>query len=82
MRNNGIIVNDVPLQHLNPDDRHVHCHSIISEDPELHIPLSLEGTMSGFTVRKPTLEELEDVDPHNVTHVHMTSSELWDPQSN
>ena len=81
MRNQGLIVNEVPLQHLPPDQRSTQSHSIIHEDPPLHIPLSLNGTMSGFTVRKPTMEEVHDVDQERVTHIHMTSHAIWEPSA-
>ena len=35
--------------------------------------------MSGFTVRKPTPEEIHDVSQAKVTHVHMTSDAVWEP---
>jgi hypothetical protein len=44
----------VPLQHMPVEERVQHSHSIINEDSSLHIPLTLQGTMSGFNVRKPT----------------------------
>jgi hypothetical protein len=57
LRNHGLVVNDVPLQHLPPHKRTVDSHSIISNDGKLTIPLELKGTMSGFTIRTPTLRE-------------------------
>ena len=81
LRNQGIIVNEVPLQHIEPEKRDPQCHSIISEDPPMHIPLTLNGVMSGFTVRMPTWDEVRDVEQHNVFHVHMTASEEWTPHT-
>ena len=79
LREQGIIVNDTPLQHLPDGDRLPESHSITSEDPPMHIPLSLQGTMSGFTVRVPTWEEINDLENPKLFHVHMTSSQPWDP---
>ena len=42
--------------------------------------MTLQGTMSGFTVRKPTLEELTDPTKGAII-VHMTSDVQWDPKS-
>ena len=41
LRNQGLQVNDTLLQHLDPQQRKHGCHSIIAEDPHLHIPMSL-----------------------------------------
>ena len=79
MRCQDIIVNEVPLQDLQPGQRTKHSHSIISEDPDLHIPLSLKGTMSGFNVRAPTWDEVNDDD--KAIKVHMTSHAVWEPHN-
>ena len=79
MRQQGITVNDVPLQQLPPEARRLDCHSILHPESGLHIPLELNGIMSGFVVRVPTWDEIQDVEQHNVTHVHMTSSDPWVP---
>ena len=81
MRAQGIIVNDVPLQHLPQEQRTLQSHSIISEDPPLHIPLTLRGTMSGFTIRMPTWREIRDTATQNVTVIHMTNAAPWDPHA-
>ena len=77
MRLQGIIVNDIPLQMLQPQDRTLQQHSLLVEDPQLHIPLSLRGIMSGFVIRTPTWDEMNDP---NVLKVHMTSDQAWEPQ--
>ena len=77
MRFQGITVNDIPLQMLQPEDRTPQQHSIIYDDPQLHIPLSLRGIMSGFVVRTPTWDEVNDP---NTLKVHMTSDQEWQPQ--
>ena len=50
-RDNGIIVNDVPLQQLSASERNHYSHSIIfpahGDVPELIVPLDLNGVMSG-----------------------------------
>ena len=60
LRHQGIVVNDVPLFQLPAEQRSLESHSVISKEDGLHIPLSLEGTMSGFTVRKPTTAEIQE----------------------
>ena len=77
MRNQVIVVNELPLQQLSPGERNQFSHSIIEEETGLHIPLTLEGTMSGFTARTPTWEEA--MDASEGTHVHMTSHDRWRP---
>ena len=81
MRNQGVVVNETPLHQLPVDQRTSDSHSIICPEvePTLHIPMVLDGVMSGFTVRKPTWEEVTNTDLSNIHHVHMTSSQPWDP---
>ena len=81
LRHQGIVVNDVPLFQLPEDQRSMESHSVISREEGLHIPLTLEGTMSGFTVRKPTTAEIQDADQDRVVFVHMTSDMVWQPHS-
>jgi hypothetical protein len=69
-RSFGITVNDVPLQHLEPDERSTTQHSIQVGD--LHIPLELKGVMLGFVSRKPTPLEVTDKSGANGIHVWMT----------
>ena len=76
MRHQGIIINETPLQQLPYDKRDSASHSIISTDPEFQIPLVLNGVMSGFDVRKPNWDEVNDP---NVLLIHMTSTEEWEP---
>ena len=79
LRAHGIIINEIPLIHIDPNHRQPDCHSILVDDPKLQIPLSLRGTMSGFTTRIPTTEEIEDTEQMNCFHVHMTSEAPWEP---
>lgn len=77
MRDYQVVVHDTPLTYMLPDQRSPELHSILVNDPALHIPLQLKGTTSCFPVRKPTLEEVQsDID---CIHVHMTSDSPWDP---
>ena len=79
LRENGVIVNEIPLIHTDPANRHPESHSILVEDPLLQIPLSLRGTMSGFTTRIPSQEEIDDLHGTICHHVHMTAEAHWDP---
>ena len=82
LRNYGIKINETPLMHLNPDQRTPEMHSILVDDPLLHIPLTFEGgMMSGFTSRMPTDEEIQDYDQNFTTHIVMTSPTDWQPWS-
>ena len=83
MRSHGIIVNDTPLHLLPEADRKPESHSILTNDTDtsLHIPLTLKGVMSGFDVRTPTWEEINNKDLPTVTHVEMTSPTQWNPEA-
>ena len=81
VRAQGIVVNDVPLSLLPTEQQTKDSHSIISEEDGLHIPLQLQGTMSGFIVRKPTEEEIHNPNPEKVVFVHMTSDKEWQPHA-
>ena len=80
MRNQGVIVNEKSLQQTAAEDRTKFSHSVVEEESGLHIPLTLQGTMSGFTARMPTMEEV--LDESRGLHVHMTSHERWKPHGN
>ena len=82
IRNYGVKINEPPLMHLTPDKCTPEMHSILVDDPLLHIPLSFDGgTMSGFTSRIPTDEESQDYDQNFTTHIVMTSPTEWKPWS-
>ena len=81
MRQAGHTINSTPLIHEPPELRTKYSHSIVSDDHDLHIPLSLDGTTSKFHVRMPTQAEVLDVNQEHVVHVHMTFEAEWDPQS-
>ena len=72
LRDYGLRVEDTPRQY-NIDSS----HSILVPDHQLRIPLTLEGIISGFNSRQPTIRELEEID----RHVEMTSEVPWTPDS-
>lgn len=74
MRANGVIVDDVP-RHLSPN--HSSTHSLFFPDENLRIPLGLNGCISYFNIRKPTLQEI-----HTCTTLSLTDDSLeWNPYS-
>ena len=82
MREAGLTVNDVPLKYLPADERKATSHSIVAplsdSNEKLVIPFDLIGVMSSFTVRKPTWDEIRDIDPMN--RIQMTNqSPEWSP---
>ena len=77
LRHHGIIVNDIPLIHLSPEERAASEHSLSDAATGLHIPLSIRGTHSVFPTRKPTLAEIQSND--DCIHVQMTCEAPWDP---
>jgi hypothetical protein len=82
LQHNQVQINETPLIHIQPEDRHISDHSILVETPTgetLHIPLELDGTTSFFHTRIPTKQELDD--DTLAVHVYMTSDMKWDPQS-
>ena len=61
LRDNRILVNDIPLIHTNIEDQTTSTHSITILSVNLQIPLQLNGVLSGFKVRKPTNREINDL---------------------
>ena len=61
LRANGVIVNDIPLQRLSPDERKQESHSIIHTGKGLRIPMNFEKPISYFNCRITTREEILDV---------------------
>ena len=45
LRNQGLTVNDVALQHMESDHRTTQSHALLCDDPVLHLPLTLEGSL-------------------------------------
>ncbi|CAJ1954236.1 unnamed protein product [Cylindrotheca closterium] len=74
LRDFGIIVNDVPLQHLKRENCNQYLHSLIDENSGLHIPMDFLKPISFFACRKPALSELDEY-----VSVEMTSSVPWEP---
>ena len=69
MRNNGVKVENVPVQY---DKKSGHC---IQADG-LNIPLKMNGVISYFDSRYPSEEELE-----NCTRIYLTADIPWEPYS-
>jgi len=78
MRDVGIIVNDMPLLHLTPEQHTPLSHSIHVPEYNLHISLVLNGVMSGFNARKPTQYEIKH--PEEYPQINMMQrNPPWDP---
>ena len=76
LRSFDVVVNDIPLQHIPIPKRSHTDHSIITNDPQVQIPLSLDGVISYFNTRRPTIEEINDP---SLIRIQMTSDNVWDP---
>ena len=75
MRSNGLEVDDIP-RHLSPKHKES-THSIFFPEEKVRIPLLLDGCISLFHVRTPTLHEID-----NCTNLVVTNHEIeWDPRS-
>ena len=70
LRANGVKVDDCPKQYDATST-----HSIQVADRDLMIPLTMRGVISGFYTRKPTEEELANVNDH----IELTADTEWDP---
>ena len=73
MRSNGIEVDDIPrfLASKHKDST----HSIYFPEENIRIPLDLDGCISHFHVRTPTLHEV-----NNCTTLLVTSHDIeWNP---
>ena len=77
MRDNGIVVNEEPLQRLKAEDRNENSHCILEGTSGLRIPMRFSKPISFFECRKPSLGEVED-DLNNIL-VEMTNSVPWVP---
>jgi hypothetical protein len=71
MRSFNIIGEDIP-KHISTKST----HSFIINEENLTIPMKLNGIISYFNVRTPTLDEIE-----NCQHVVMTPVDEWNPCS-
>jgi hypothetical protein len=79
MREQDIIVDDIPRVHLQDDQRTANSLCILVDEPLMKIPLEIDGIMSGFTVRIPTDAEIADREQNMTTHVNMPSTVPWEP---
>jgi hypothetical protein len=82
VRQSGAVINETPIsslmQRMSLNEIPPDVHSILVPDSNLHITLELNGIMSSFLSRKPTLYELEN--PDRFPQVYMTlESPRWDP---
>ena len=58
VRRQGNIVNDIPkIQIIDPTEKD---HCLILDDMRVNIPLKLDGTISYFVTRKPSIDEYEE----------------------
>ena len=77
LRRQGNVVNDVPKIQIDSPSELDHC--IILDDSRVHIPLQLNGTMSYFRTRKPTIDEYQEAVIQN-NLIDLNVNELdWDP---
>jgi hypothetical protein len=77
LRHNGIMVNDCPLNYIAPNERTTNSHAIITN--ELKMPLTCNGVISTFNVRRPTISEMNDI--NRFTRINMTTDATWDPSA-
>ena len=71
LRHNGLRVDETPTQFDNEST-----HAITIPESNLTIPMSIQGTVSYFEARKPTVDELRTGE-----WVRMTHYDNWDPHS-
>ena len=79
LRHNQVVVNETPLLHMAASERRHDSHSILFNEPKLHIPLKLSGTISYFPTRRPTDDEINS--DRDCIHINVTSESFWDPAS-
>ena len=73
LRDNNVIINDIPLQHLPRSKWDETAHTIQAGDPPVTIPLSLRGVSSGFLSRQPTMDEVNAPEDSDIIKIYMTS---------
>ena len=79
MREHGVLVNDIPLVRLPPDQRSHESHSLVihgDSSGKVAIPLQFDKPISYFEIRKPTRDEVLGDD---CTHFYLTGSIPWEP---
>ncbi len=79
LRDNNVIINDIPLQHLPKSKWDDTAHTIQAGDPPVTIPLSLRGVSSGFLSRQPTIDEINAPEDSDIIKIEMTSEAEWNP---
>ncbi|CAJ1965870.1 unnamed protein product [Cylindrotheca closterium] len=75
LRANNVVVNDVPLIRLRPEQRNREAHAILTSG--LRIPLLFDKPISYFTCRQPTDEEINDI--MEFQPIWMTADIPWQP---
>jgi hypothetical protein len=79
MRDHGVIIDNTPSTQRCFDREHggqmIQFPSMNGES-SYDLPLSIRGGLAYFTMRPPTVEELND---EAIPHVHITLDMLWDP---
>jgi hypothetical protein len=79
MRDHGVIIDDTPSTQCRFDGEYggqmIQFPSMNRENSH-DLPLSIWGGLAYFTMRPPTVEELND---EAIPHVHITSDIPWDP---
>ena len=74
LRDSGITINEVPKTHVSSQtEEH---HSIMFQETNFKIPLSLYGTFSYFPTSKPSIKDLEEPDD-----VYVLTHTIWNPHS-
>ena len=74
LREAGITINEVPKIHVSsPTEEH---HSIMFQETNFQIPLSLYSTFSYFPTSKPSSKDLEEPDD-----VYVLTPTIWNPHS-
>ena len=77
MREAGLVVNDVPRIHCGEEVTR-ESHSIISQDSNIRIPLSLKGIFSYFESRALTPREIDTCE--EMEYLMLTpDAKTWDP---
>ncbi|CAJ1966539.1 unnamed protein product [Cylindrotheca closterium] len=75
LRANSVVVNDVPLIRLRPEQRNREAHAILTSG--IRILLLFDKPISYFTCRQPTNEEVSDI--MEFQPVWMTADIPWQP---
>ena len=74
LREAGITINEFPKIHVS--SLTVEHHSIMFQETNFRIPLSLYGTFSYFPTTKPSIKDLEEPED-----VYVLTPTTWNPHS-